>query len=513
MKTTRRDVLSGFGGGLLFLGLGPAAEAGIGSLLARGDELDFGELESFVARMQETAPDELLPILVERLKAGVPLDRLLAAGALANARTFGGEDYNGYHAFMAMYPAYRMAELLPERERALPLLKVLYRSATFIQDSGGRDSEVLRRLPEGAVEASVTEDPSGLEVRAAMREVDVDAAERRFGRIARMNDPGAAFGELTPTLFDDIDVHRIVLAERLWESLRLVGEEHTHTLLRTFVRHCVDVEERRKERGQPAPGLRELLPRLLDRYELTQGSKGSELPDDDHLERLSKEIFAAGRAEGAELMAAALAEGFDPVALGEALSLAGNRLLLNDPGRERAAPGKPEGSVHGASVGLHASDAARAWRVVTRCVPAPMRAACMIVGAYHTAGQSGRVGREAFGYREKLDQVRGRDPESLRNELSEAVRAGDQALAVAVVERYESVNGEPRAIFDTLLRHSIEPDGALHAEKYFLTTHEDFTGSRPAFRWRHVKGLARVCASQAGFEAPGLELARELLGS
>jgi len=512
--TTRREVLSGLGRGMLFLGMGPAlaAEAGLRPrFFAEEGELHFGELEPFVALMQETEPDEMLPVLVNKLKQGVALQKLLSAGALANARTFGGENYNGYHAFMAMIPAYEMSAFLPHDKKALPLLKVLYRNGTFMQDSGGRKYEVLRRLSRDAIEANAPEDSDGRAVRAALRRVDVDAAEYSFARIAETSTPSAAYNQLQSVIYEDIDVHRIVLAERVHDILRFVGHEHAHTMLRTSVRHCVDVESRRQSRGKPEPGLRKTLPRLLDRYELTTATKGSKAPEDAYIEELANDIFAADRDTGAECMASALAAGYDWKALGEALTLAANRLLLNDRGRKRGEPGKPKGSVHGASVGVHASDSARAWRNVTAAVDQGHRASSLIVGAYHVAGQSQRVGREAFDYRSKLDEVKTKNPVQLRQRLDEAIRAGDQALAVAITERYEQSGASPKELFDTLLAHSIEPDGALHAEKYFVTSHVDFHTARPTFRWRHAKGLARVCASQAGFEAPGLDQARELL--
>jgi len=514
MNTTRREVLGGLGRGMLFLGLGPAVavEAGLRPRFGRdGDELHFGDMEPLVAFMQETGPDEMLPILVEKLKQGVTLHKLVAAGALANARTFGGENYNGYHAFMAMVPAFEMAKFLPKEEQALPLLKVLYRNSSFIQDSGGRKYEVLKRISGDAIEANAPGESDGRSVRAALRKVDVDAAEYGFARIASQADPVEAFEQLQDVLYDDIDVHRVVLAERVFDTLRFIGDEHAHTMLRTSVRHCIDVEERRQSRGRPEPSLRQTLPRLLEQYELTDGAKGTKAPDDAYLEELANDIFAANRDEGAERMAKALAEGYEPKALGEALVLAGNRLLLNDRGRTRAERGKPKGSVHGASVGVHASDAALAWRGVAAFVGERRRPSSLIVGAYHTAGQSRRVGRDAFDYKSKLDEVGDGDVVRLCLDLDEAIRAGDQARSVAIVERYEQTGEAPREIFDTLLAHSIEPDGALHAEKYYYTAHVSFVTARPAFRWRHAKGLARVCASQAGFEAPGLEEARKLL--
>ena len=41
------------------------------------------------------------------------LRQLVAAGALANARTFGGEDYVGFHTMMALAPGFHIAQELP----------------------------------------------------------------------------------------------------------------------------------------------------------------------------------------------------------------------------------------------------------------------------------------------------------------------------------------------------------------------------------------------------------------
>src|SRR5262245_13088646 len=63
--------------------------------------LSFGALDPLVDLVQETPPERLLPLLVAKLRDGVPTRTLVAAAALANARAFGGENYDGYHAFMA----------------------------------------------------------------------------------------------------------------------------------------------------------------------------------------------------------------------------------------------------------------------------------------------------------------------------------------------------------------------------------------------------------------------------
>ena len=144
---TRRDFLADVGRGMLVAGVGPALAADLGLASAFADEppgtLSFGPMEPLVSLMQDTPADQLLPVLVAKMKEGTDLRTLVAAAALANARTFGGQDYTGFHAFMALAPSYQMAAELPEERRALPVLKVLYRNTNRIQECGGRKREVL----------------------------------------------------------------------------------------------------------------------------------------------------------------------------------------------------------------------------------------------------------------------------------------------------------------------------------------------------------------------------------
>ena len=79
----------------------------------------FGDLEPLVCELQETPVERLQSTLAKKLQGGLPLKTLVAAGALANARTFGGEDYIGFHTFMALGPALKMSALMPKGSEAL----------------------------------------------------------------------------------------------------------------------------------------------------------------------------------------------------------------------------------------------------------------------------------------------------------------------------------------------------------------------------------------------------------
>src|SRR6516164_8614796 len=184
---SRREFLADVGRGMLIAGLGPALAADLG--LARADaretesnRLNFGALEPLVAMMQETPLNRLLPVLVEKYQAGTNLRTLTAAAALANARTFGGHDYIGFHTIMALVPAYEMAQKLPEDRRPLPVFKVLYRNTGRIQDFGGVKQEVLHPVE---AEALPPNRDGGELLREATRRADVNGAERTFAALAK----------------------------------------------------------------------------------------------------------------------------------------------------------------------------------------------------------------------------------------------------------------------------------------------------------------------------------------
>src|SRR5947199_741502 len=232
---TRRKFLAEVGRGMLVATVGyeMASELGLASTLTEetADKLTFGSLEPLVCLMQETPVNRLLPTLVEQLRSGADLRRLTAAAALADARTFGGEDYVGFHTMMALAPALHMAQELPAELQPLPVFKVLYRNTNRIQEKGGRKEEVLHAVSSTQAHADC---PSAELLRQAVHHQDVKEAEQTFATIARFG-ADEALNRLLQTVQDNTEVHRVVLPYRAWDLLDLIGKEHAHTLLRQSV--------------------------------------------------------------------------------------------------------------------------------------------------------------------------------------------------------------------------------------------------------------------------------------
>ncbi len=515
LSRTRRRFLGDVGYGMMAAAVGASTVADIGlsvTIEADDDSLHFGTMEPLVAIMQETEPSKLLSLLVDRMKNGVEAKSLVAAAALANARTFGGEDYIGFHTMMALSPAYRMSLELRGDSQALPILKVLYRNTSRIQAFGGKVNERLHSIIPTADSTIAT--PNAL--RDAVRGKDVSRAESIFASLA-IREPSSLLDHALFCVEDEAEVHRVALPYRAWDLLDIVGPEHAQTLLRQSLRYCAKGSSMAHGTDRETPST--LLPRLFDEFHLEQSIDGKKVADDVWVERFSQTIFRATANQAAEAVAAAIAEGMDPIAIGQAITLAANQLVLRDRGRtaREESAGKPIGSVHGDSIGVHASDSANAWRNLARFAESPRhRAACLILGAYQVAYD--RVSRggdflhwDALPLASHLDRISEKQPDRLIAQLDEAIRGNLQAKAATVIGQYANLGHPSREVFDCLLKYAISEDGALHAEKYYRTVCEEFAVARPAFQWQFVTSLARVTASEYGRPAEGLAEAKMLL--
>jgi hypothetical protein len=511
----RRAFLADVGSGVVAASIGASLAADLGFATAFAEDgserLNFGRLEPLVALIQETAPARLIPTVVERLRQGTSLRDVVAASAYANARTFGGEDYVGFHTMMAIPAAFQMSAELPEARRALPVLKVLYRNANRIQEQGGRRNEVLRPvtatpLPQGR--------PGPEALRDACRARDMNRAEGLFATIARAG-ADEAFNAALVSLADGADVHRVVLPYRAWDLVGIIGRDHAHTLLRQSIRF--NVREESPQYVAHVSSIRTLVPRLLEQYRLPGREPGTRQADDAWIERMADTIFRGTPAQAAEAAAAALAEGMHPDAIAEAFCLAANQLVLRDNGRTaaQASPAKPVGSVHGDSTGVHACDAANAWRNLARAANPRNKAVCLILGAWQVARDRHSpafLTQQPYPREEAQARVRDVGRGALLPALDDAIRHNDQARATALCQRYLQTELPVRPVWDMLLAYAISEDGALHAEKYYRTAAAEYAGSRPAFRNRQIIALARVTASAYGHAAPGHSAACRLLG-
>jgi hypothetical protein len=501
--TNRRHFLRQVGAGAVAAALGPALAGDLG--LARAvaqDEarLTFGALEPLVSLLQETPAARLQPTLVALVKDGKasPKD-LVGAAALANARTFGGEDYIGFHTMFSLVPAYEISRDLPRERQMLPILKMLYRNTNRIHEFGGRAKEVLRPVaPADAGGAAA--------IRDAVRGLDVRTAEARLAAACRSS-AAEAFNQLQTALHDGTEVHRVNMVYRAWGLLDVVGLDHAHTLLRESLHYFVNAE---KSKGTTfySTGIRDLLPKLVDQYRLFDQEPGSKRPGDAWVAKASLRLFQAPPETAAEIAAEALAEGWSPEGLHEAISLGANELLLRDDNKQ----------AHGATVGVHCCDAVNAWRHIGAVSDAKNKVAAVIVAAYNLARDRDANRKNKFfewtpyPRQDAKDRVTGTTPDELLAELDGAIRNKDQALAAAATHKMGELGAQSAPVFSLFRRYVISESGSLHGEKYFRTMTEEFEEARTPFKWRQLVAMARYAASMYGDPAPGHVEALQLLG-
>jgi hypothetical protein len=325
-----------------------------------------------------------------------------------------------------------------------------------------------------------------------------------------------ALNNILHEIEDGADVHRVVLPYRAWDLMSIIGRDHAHALLRQSVRFCVRAENPNTLRWYG--NMRTAIPRILDTHRLIGRELGNRAAADSWVEDLSNTIFRGPPEQAAEAAAAALAAGIDPDAVSEAISLAANQLVLRDNGRaEAAGPTKPIGSIHGDSIGVHACDSANAWRNLARAGNARNKVVCLIMGAWQAARDRGdRGGRfldwQPYPREDARQEVRGLENDRLLGSLEDAIRNRSQIRAAAITHRYLEANLPVRPLWDMFLRFAISEDGALHHEKFYRTTVEEFASARTPFKSRYLIALARVTASGHGYAAPGHAEACRLLG-
>jgi hypothetical protein len=511
-QTHRREFLSNVGQGMLVASLGTtlAGDLGVSTAFAAEDDprLSFGKLEPLVGLMQETPTKKILSVLVRKLNAGVPLRQLVAAGTLANARTFGGENYHGFHTFMALAPAFDMSREMPKGQEALPVLKVLYRNSFYTEKNGLHGKDVLKplkavKLPKDAKAAQA--------LHAATLAGDKAKAEQLLAALAGQSLESALNGVLHH-VEDNHNVHTVVMPWRAYDVLELTGKEHALTLLRQSIRQCAGGKSRSS-----------LVPALLEKYKLLSRPVGTRKADDAWVEKFALNLLTLTGPQASEAAAAALAEGILPEHVGEAISLAANQLILR---QVEVWKGNYYGRrTHGDSAGVHASDMVNAWRNIARVSSHRHAMAGLILAAGNVAQSRSKDGHKPKPFPEpvQLERVKATTSKALLAELDAAIRDNNQLRACALTHHYGALGHPQRALLDLLIQYGTSEDGRLHAEKYYRTANEEFATTRAAFRWRQMVSLARVTASCYGFtvddkrgqgsghRAPGYDEARRLL--
>ena len=117
-----------------------------------------------------------------------------------------------------------MAQQLPERPASrCRCSRSSIAPRSRIQEVGGRRREVMHAAPAPKDAAGRR---GGSAAACAPRSIacDADAAERAFAALVARRPSRAAYDALQHIVQEDINVHRVVLAWRVWETLPITGD-------------------------------------------------------------------------------------------------------------------------------------------------------------------------------------------------------------------------------------------------------------------------------------------------
>ncbi len=373
MQPNRRAFLKDVGRGMIVASVGPALAADLSPERPRAEapeRLSFGKLDPLVALMQETGPDKLQPLLVERLRNGAdltPTHRRRRPGQRPRLRRRGLHrlpHHDGPRPGLPHGPA------LPEDRRRLPVFKVLVPQRRL--SSGPRRRQRGRYAP-----ARQAGRLAGRQVRRRRCSAR-PSNTRTWPAPTRPSPPSSA-----PASRSTPSTNFCPPSRRNWRSTAsscrtapgpCPASSAWNTPRCCCASRCITASRTRSEAAATRSGRARRPRRAAEtarpvqthgqgrRHEEGGGRLGG--PDEpDHLLSTPE--------QAADAVAAALAEGIAHEAIGEALSLAANQLVLRDNGRPKANnPHKPVGSVHGDGIGVHACDSANAWRTWP-AIPAP----------------------------------------------------------------------------------------------------------------------------------------------
>ena len=306
-RSHRREFLADVGRGMLVASVGSVVAQDLGlasaaladdsaSRLTFGADRAAGRLHAGDARSTGCCRPSS-----NEIKSGEDFGRLVAAAALANARTFGGQDYEGYHTIMALVPAYQMSRELPESQKALPVLKVLYRNTNHIQQMGGQSHEALHPVAPAQLSAGQC---GGEALREATRRRDVEGAERTF---AALTEKSARRGVQRPA------VPGPGLRRRPPGGPGLAGLGLARPGRQGARPHAASpIGALLLRRGEATPRttpLRDLLPELLETRACSSESPKEREATTSGSKSLSQTIYASSRQQAAEAVAEALRRG------------------------------------------------------------------------------------------------------------------------------------------------------------------------------------------------------------
>ncbi len=281
------------------------------------------DIEPLVQFIEETDPGQILEATLGKLRAGMPVKKLLTASALAVTRSSDlppGHHGGPLHPLVGLHALHHTVERVSDERRFLPVLQHVALSNKHINHPGMGPYILAdaRPVDSGGVEGTK---------KAFLAAVDrgvYNAADHAFLWLWD-NIPHTEALDLLLTVAipkNALDDHYFIFPMFTWRALDWLGREYTPFLMRPAVRYV--------SRFPTPPSLRDIEP-LLEEYELLKRPLGFHTsPEETPAIGLLGEAITRCEtyAEIPRMLAQALADGLSLQGAGEALSIGAAGLFM-----------------------------------------------------------------------------------------------------------------------------------------------------------------------------------------
>ncbi len=302
-------------------------------------------IEPLVQFIEETPRAEIVDRTLEKLRAGVPIQTMMTASALAVVRSSDlppGHHGGPLHPLAGIYAVTKLSERLHGEERFLPIMQHVALSNKHIHDPVTSPFSLLefKPLDAGGAVVSRTEDLAADGSGDVVDAEGIEATKAAFLKACSRGESNKAdhlflwLWDHVPKMeaFDllmsvaipknSLDDHYFIFPAYTWRALELYGDEHLKVLMRPAVRYVARFPTHR------------VVPDV-DTVIETYGLMNLELREktgDDETAEIGRVGEAIGRVEKypeiPRLLAQALVDGRSVEGAGEALSIGAAGLFL-----------------------------------------------------------------------------------------------------------------------------------------------------------------------------------------
>jgi hypothetical protein len=495
-------------------------------------------IEPLVHFVEETDPTEMLSATVAKLQSGVSSRDLLAAAAVAVARSTDlppGHHGGPVHPISGIHAVYHLSERLTGELQVVPIVQNVMLANKHIHHPAMGPFVMPEMQPLDASALPETTYNGGTPGRVPnqwLDESDMIAATqasflkaRGFSGLAEHHLlwllPRIPPGDLLDLVLSDaipknaLDDHFLLFPTFTWRAVELLGWEYAPVLLRPATRYAT---------RPPAPPSVDWYEALFEEYGLLDRPLRQTTGPEE-----TAAVQALGEAIGAcedyeqipMLLGRALADGLSLEGSGESLSIGAATLYL------RSQKGNPM-DVH-----LHTGVNTRRY-LLRPDSGLSLRHKLMLLMNWHT-GPEVRNTAAVLAPSPDPDPARvavlpHRDQDALLDAIVESIHAQPRLdlLAagnigrlraapevqetVSLTQQYATLGYEPQALFVRLGEVACRDNFTeMHAYKHHQATYEEFYSTRGSVRWRHLVAAAKAAAISHGKVVTIYEEIQELL--